>query len=67
MSATSPGGRDEGLLVPAVPAEKSPSGRPEEQAEPPSKAIRDRTLHTSVSAVASLPTSGSGGQLLVYE
>ncbi len=34
---------------------------------PASNAISDSTLHTTTSAVGVLPTSSSGGQLLVYE
>ena len=34
---------------------------------PPSSATSDRALHMIASPVSVLPTSSSGGQLLVYE
>ncbi len=66
VSATSPGARKESVDCsrPRHPRPHRPTAA-KSNPVPPSKAIKDATLHTTVLAVASLPTNGSGGQLLV--
>ena len=69
VSATSPGRKNLSVCR-SRPCQPSTSQRPNaanSRPMPPSKAISDSTLQTRLSAVGELPTSGSGGQLLVYE
>ena len=54
-------------LVPAERAANSGRRRASTMPMPPSRATSDRVLHMIASPVTVLPTSSSGGQLLVYE
>src|SRR4029077_163300 len=60
--------KSQGLLRDTMPSQKVPSTKRREQKTlPPNRAIGDRTLQSAAFAVTRFPTSGSGGQLLVYE
>src|SRR5579883_1749923 len=67
VNRTSPGGLKETVRC-SAPCQPRNSHRPKANSRmpmPPSKAISESTLHTTMSAVAWFPTNASGGQLLV--
>jgi hypothetical protein len=69
VSATSPGARNESVCCsrPCQPRPRQRPKAPKRTPIPPRSAISDRMLQTIVFAVGRLSTSGSGGQLFVYE
>ena len=67
VSATSPGLRNDSVAC-SRPRQPRKFHRPKaanRSPMPPRSAIRESTLHTTMLAVGSFSTSGSGGQLLV--
>ena len=69
VKATAPGARKVSVLRsrPCHPRKFHLPNAANRRPMPPSSAISDRTLHITAFAVTRFPTSGSGGQLLVYE
>jgi hypothetical protein len=69
VRATSPGVRKESVACsrPCQPRKRHRPKAAKRSPTPPSRAISERTLQTITFAVGVLSTSGSGGQLFVYE